>query len=227
MSPRPRRLRVAPATTVLVAVLLAGCSAADGGTPSLRDQAGEAYISGDGSVQLVAEADREPVEGVAGETLDGGRLDLADLRGAPVVLNVWGSWCAPCHAEAPELVSAFEQLGGGTDDGGTDDGGTAGGGTGADEGADAVAAFVGIDIRDRSRQPALAFEEEYGIGWPSLYDPDSLHLLALRGEVPPQAVPATLVLDAEGRVAARIIGQVDSGTLVGIVTDVAEETDAA
>ena len=119
-----------------------------------------------------------------------------------MVLNGWGSWGAPCHAEAPELVAAHEELGD-------------------------AAAFVGIDIRDRSRQSALAFEDEYGIDWPSLYDPDSLHLLALRGTVPPQAVPATLVLDAEGRVAARILGPVESGTLVGIVTDVAGETGTA
>ena len=204
MTGRPRQTPACAvaAGAAVAALLLVGCSAEEGGTPELRAQAEQAFVSGDGSVQLLAPADREAVDRVAGETLDGGTLDLADLRGAPVVLNVWGSWCAPCHAEAPELVAAHEELG-------------------------EDAAFVGIDIRDRSRQSALAFEEEYGITWPSLYDPDSLHLLALRGAVPPQAVPATLVLDAEGRVAARILGQVESGTLVGIVSDVAQETGAA
>lgn len=203
MTGRPPRTPVrALVSGAVAALVLAGCATEQGGTPELRADAERGFVSGDGSVQLVAPADREAVDDVAGETLDGGTLDLAELRGTPVVLNVWGSWCAPCHAEAPELVAASEELG-------------------------ETAEFVGIDIRDRSRQSALAFEEQYGITWPSLYDPDSLHLLALRGAVPPQAVPATLVLDAEGRVAARVLGQVEAGTLVDIVGDVAQETGAA
>lgn len=183
-----------------LAVLLAGCSSGEAGVPGLRDEVADSYVSGDSTVQVVAAADRgEPVEGLSGETLAGERLDVADLRGGLVVLNVWGSWCAPCHAEAPDLVAAEESL--------------AGAGV-------ADVSFVGLNIRDRSVEAAAGFEQEYGIAWPSLHDPDSLLLLRLADDVPANAVPTTLVLDEQGRVAARILNQVDEATLVGVVEDV-------
>ncbi|MFC5382526.1 TlpA family protein disulfide reductase [Aquipuribacter nitratireducens] len=192
------RVRGAVAVGAAAATLLLGaCTAGEAGVPGLRDEAARAYVSGDATVEVLPADDRgEPVDGVTGTTLDGEPLDVADLRGETVVLNVWGSWCAPCHAEAPDLVEAEAQL--------------------ADEGV----RFVGINIRDRSVEAAAGFEEEYGIGWPSLHDPDSLLLLPLAGSVPPNTVPATLVLDEEGRVAARILSRVDRATLVGVVEDV-------
>jgi thiol-disulfide isomerase/thioredoxin len=193
-----RRSRRTAAVAAAAAVgLLAGCSGGEAGVPGLREAAADAYVSGDAAVEVFPAADRdEPVDGVAGTTLTGEPLDVASLRGAPVVLNVWGSWCAPCHAEAPDLVAAEAEL--------------------AAEGVQ----FVGINIRDRSVEAARGFEAEYGIDWPSLHDPDSLLLLELAGAVPPNAVPTTLVLDADGRVGARIVNQVDRATLVGVVEEV-------
>lgn len=207
-TPRTGRTRRAtgPAALVVASLLLAGCtSSGDAGVPGLRDEAGEAFVSGDSTVQLIAPEDRgEPVQGLAGDTVDGERLDVADLAGDVVVLNVWGSWCAPCHAEAPDLVAAEAEL------------------------EQALGArFVGINIRDRSPEAAVGFEEEYGITWPSLHDPDSLLLLRLASDVPPNTVPATLVLDEQGRVAARLLGRVDRATLVGVVEDVASSARAA
>lgn len=197
MSVRTPSPRGAVALAV-AALLLAGCtSSGDVGVPGLRDEAGDAFVSGDSTVQVVPAAERgEPVEGLDGPTVDGEELDVADLRGAPVVLNVWGSWCGPCHAEAPDLVAAEGELAG------------------------LGARFVGINIRDRSTVAATGFEEEYGIGWPSLHDPDSELLLRLASDVPPNTVPATLVLDEEGRVAARLLGRVSRATLVAVVEDV-------
>ena len=72
------------------------------------DQKG--YVSGDGSVETIPEADRaEPVT-MSGTLLDGTPWDIEDTRGAPLVLNVWGSWCAPCVAEAPDLQQAWEEI---------------------------------------------------------------------------------------------------------------------
>lgn len=203
---RPGRLRMLLAGVVAV-LGVAGCSSSGEGqvgVPGLREPASRAYVSGDSSIEVLAPEQRgEPVVAVAGQTLDGDELDTADLAGSLVVLNVWGSWCAPCHAEAPELVAAEKEL-------------TAAATTGAPE-----VRFVGINIRDRSREAAIGFEEEYGIGWPSLYDPDSLLLLPLAEDIPPNVVPSTLVLDQDGRVAARLLGKVDADTLVGVVEQVA------
>ena len=79
----PTRALAAGAT--VAALALAGCSADEGGTPGLRAEAEQAFVSGDGSVQVIVPADRQAVDPVAGETLDGDRLDLADLAGHP--------WC--------------------------------------------------------------------------------------------------------------------------------------
>lgn len=206
MSPPRWRTAVASALAVAAVTMFGACtSSGQDGVPGLREEAGGAFVSGDSTVTVIAPEDRgEPVTGLAGPTVDGDTLDVADLAGDPVVLNVWGSWCAPCHAEALDLVAAEAALGPSTG-----------------------ARFVGINIRDRSVEAAAGFEEEYGIGWPSLHDPDSQLLLRLAGDVPPNVVPATLVLDHEGRVAARLLGRVDTATLVGVVEDVAAATEAA
>ena len=202
----PGRWGRAPVVALVAATLLGGCtSSAENGVPGLREAADGAFVSGDSTVQVIAPQDRgDPVTGLAGQTVDGGQLDVADLAGGLVVLNVWGSWCAPCHEEAPDLVAAEAELGPSTG-----------------------ARFVGINIRDRSTEAAAGFEEEYGIDWPSFHDPDSQLLLRLASDVPPNAVPATLVLDPQGRVAARLLGRVETATLVGVVEDVATATEAA
>ena len=185
-----RRMSLAAA----LAAALAGCSSA----PS--QPAGTSFVAGDGVITMVAPAQRQAPVAVSGDTLEGTRLDLATLRGKPVVLNVWGSWCAPCRTEAPVLESAKRRL--------TPD----------------RASFVGIDTRDDDSAQALAFQRRYDISYPSLVDDGAL-LLALRGAVPPSSIPSTLVLDGQGRIAARISGPVPSvTTLVDLVADVAGGT---
>ena len=118
------------------------------------------------------------------------------MRGKPVVVQVWGSWCTPCRAEAPLLVEARKQLG--------------------DE-----AAFVGIDIRDSGSAQPTQFQRTFGIDWPSYYSPNGEALLAFKGTLTPNAIPSLVVLDAQGRPAASIIGAVPSKlTLVELVRTV-------
>ncbi len=182
------RLLVAP-----VLALVAGCSAA----PSTEG----GFVSGDGSVSVVAAAERrEPSAPVAGETIDGEPVALADLRGKVVVMPVWGSWCGPCRAEAPMLAAAAREL--------------------APQGV----AFLGLNVRDLDQAQARAFVRNAGIGYPSLYDPTGRTMLAFRDTLPPQAIPSFLVLDEEGRIAGRVLGEVSRSTLLGVVDEVREDS---
>jgi thiol-disulfide isomerase/thioredoxin len=179
---RPSRVLGPIAVLLLTATVLTGCGG--GGSSTAKD----------GGVETVVPVGqrKEPID-LVGTTLAGDRLDVSTLRGKPVVLNVWGSWCPPCRKEAPALQAAATELG-------------------------TRAAFVGINIRDEAGQ-ALAYERKFKVTYPSLVDDGDL-LLSLRGAVTSQSPPITLVLDAEGRVAARFLGPVTRLSLVGMVNDV-------
>lgn len=126
-------------------------------------------------------ADRQPAPQVSGITLGRKRLSLAALRGRVIVLNFWGSWCAPCRHEAPLLAALSRQC------------------------QARGVQFVGADERD-DRPSAVAFESSFGIAYPSLFDPASQIPLAFQGRVPVAAIPSTIVIDRQGRIAARVIG---------------------
>jgi thiol-disulfide isomerase/thioredoxin len=182
------------AALLLAALTLSACGGSGGTGIS-------GFPEGDGVYQQVPVAQRGEPVALAGPLLSGeGTLELTSLRGQVVVLNVWGSWCGPCRKEAPELVEAHRRL------------------TGADAPEGPKVSFVGINVRDADPQ-ALAFDKQYGITYPSIVDDGKL-LLALRGAVPPNAIPTTLVLDPQGRIAARFSGAVTSRTLSGLVQDV-------
>ncbi len=143
---------------------------------------------------------REEAISLDGEDLDGDPLAVQDFRGKPVVLVVWGSWCAPCRDEAPDVVGAAEELG--------DD-----------------VQFVGINIRDASTAQARAFTRRFDVDFPSFYSPSGEALLAFPGVLGMRTIPAFAVLDADGRVAASIIGKLPSRqTLVDVTKDVVDET---
>lgn len=143
-------------------------------------------------------ADRgQPVE-LGGGTLTDGELSLAELRGDVVVVNVWGSWCGPCRVEAPVLAQVSADY------------------------REREVSFVGVNVKD-NRAAAIAFEEEYGITYPSIEDVDGRAVLALSQYVPASAVPVTLVLDREGRVAARVLGAVREATLTALLDSMLAE----
>lgn len=138
-----------------------------------------------------------PVD-VSGATLSGDPLALSDLRDRVVVVNVWGSWCPPCREEAPVLAKVSAEY------------------------AARGVSFVGINVRDNPAA-ARAFEENYGIDYPSIEDTDGRVVLALDQYIPASAVPVTLVLDREGRVAARVLGAVRETTLRALLDTVLAE----
>ncbi|MDX3135806.1 TlpA disulfide reductase family protein, partial [Streptomyces europaeiscabiei] len=142
---------------------------------------GTGFITGSDGIATVKKEDRDDAPALSGKTIDGDRLDVSSAyKGKIIVLNVWGSWCAPCRAEAPNLVKVSEDL--------------------ADQGVQ----FVGINTRDTSTRPAVAFEEQYKVDYPSLYDPTGKLLLRFeKGSLNPQLIPSTLVVDRDGKLAAR------------------------
>lgn len=181
----------------LVGVLALSASACGSDVGSTGDQG---YVDGDGVITLLDPNEREEPGEVSGETLDGEQVSLASYAGKVVVVNVWGAWCPPCRAEADDLAEAAREL--------------------APQGVQ----FLGINTRDPSRENARSFERRYDVPYPSIYDPGGRNLLAFRGTLTPNAIPSTVVIDAEGRVAASILGEVTSAsTLVGLVEDVVQD----
>jgi len=157
------------------------------------------YVPGEGNVTEVAPGDRETPVAVSGETVQGDQLDLADLRGRVVVVNVWWSGCGPCRSEMPMLVDAQSELP-------------------ADD-----TAFVGINIRDLAPENAAAFERDLGVDYPSIYDPGS-ETLDEFGRYRPASMPSTAILDRDGRVAVLISGEIPSETtVVTLVEDLLDE----
>jgi thiol-disulfide isomerase/thioredoxin len=180
------------------ALALAGCSGGgDTVAAAARGSADRGYISEDGTVEAIAVADRRTTIRVQGTTLEGRPLDTQADRGRVVVLNTWGSWCPPCNAEAPDLQKVWQE-----------------------ERADGVR-FVGIALRE---EPAtgIAFQRKFGITYPSVRWEGGKVLLQLKGKA--SAPPTTLVLDRQGRLAARVSGKVDAGTLSGLVEKVRGES---
>lgn len=169
------------------------------GCTSLQGTGDKGYVTGDGTVTRLDLADRGDPVTLAGKDLDGADLDVASYRGKPVVIVVWGAWCTPCRAEAPAVVAAAKELTG-------------------------EAQFLGINLRDPSTDRARAFVRAFEVPYPSFYSPDGVALLSFTGTLAPNTIPAFVVLDDEGRVAASIIGELPSQlTLVDLVKDVAIE----
>ena len=180
-------------TSLLLAVLvLAGTAACSSEVGSSGDQG---FVSGKGIITAVDPADRKTPGEVSGETLDGEPVSLADYAGQVVVVNVWGSWCGPCRKEAPMLAEASRDL--------EKDG----------------VAFLGINTRDQSQAAAQAFVRRFGIPYPSLYDPDGRTLLSFRDSLAMSSIPSTVVVDAEGRAAGRVLGELSRSTLDGLVEE--------
>ncbi|MDT0573528.1 TlpA disulfide reductase family protein [Streptomyces sp. DSM 3412] len=178
MSVRTSRSRAALLSAGAAALALTLSACAGGGIEGGGGQTG--FITGSDGIATVQQGDRDTAPDLSGKTIDGEQLDLSDFKGKIIVLNVWGSWCAPCRAEAPNLAKVSEDL--------------------ADQGVQ----FVGINTRDTSTRPAVAFEEQYKVEYPSLYDPTGKLLLRFeKGSLNPQLIPSTLVIDREGKLAAR------------------------
>jgi peroxiredoxin len=147
------------------------------------------YVSGDGTVTEWAVDQRDVPLELSGTDFAGNVVDISDFHGQVVLVNTWYAACPPCRAEAPDLVE-LDAL----------------------EGVQ----VVGVNSRDDAGT-AQAFERTFGVQYPSIDDASGEATAQLQGVVAIQAVPTTLVLDPQGRIAARVIGRVESSTLRALV----------
>lgn len=188
-----RSPRVALAGALLTVLVTAGCAGNLGGTGD------KGYVDGSGAITQLAPSERSKPGDVAGVTLEGAQVSLSQYLGKVVVINVWGSWCPPCRSEADDLAKAANEL--------------------QPQGV----VFLGINTRDMSKDNARAFQRERSMPYASIFDPGGKNLLAFRGTLTPASIPSTVIIDAQGRVAASILGEVTSArTLVDVVQDVSK-----
>ena len=149
------------------------------------------YVAANGFTVLeIAPEDREaPIE-FTGVTEDGEDFDSADLAGDVTVVNFWYAGSPPCRVEAADLESVWQDY--------------------QDEGV----TFIGVNTLDET-DTAKAFAETYGVTYPSVMDAKTGEAkLAFARVIPIQATPTTLVLDKQGRVAARVLGELESASIL-------------
>jgi thiol-disulfide isomerase/thioredoxin len=183
----PRRRSALLAATAVAGVLI--LSACSGGTKA-GGGGNTNFVTGSGGISTVAKADRTDAPKLDGTTLDGKDLAVADYKGKVVVLNFWGSWCGPCRAEAKH----FEKVAKATEAQGVQ--------------------FVGVNTRDPQKSLAVSFEKDFGVTYPSIYDPTGKLLLRFpKGTLNPQAIPSTVVIDRDGKLAARSLAALDAEKL--------------
>ena len=155
------------------------------------------FQCGDGAITLLPAAKRKQPDRVSGETLSGKKVTLSQYVGKVVVVNVWGSWCGPCRSEADDLALAAKEL------------------------APKGVVFLGINTKDYSRDTALAFVRSHRMPYDSIFDPGGDTLRSFHRTLSPNAIPSTVVIDAQGRVAASILGELTSArTLIDLVDEV-------
>lgn len=176
-----------------LALALAGCSSADQLAIDYGSGGNKNYVAGDGSILEIPPENRTKTIEFTGTTETGAEVSSDDYRGEALVVNFWAGYCAPCRAEAPELQKLSQKW------------------------ADRGAKFLGVNTYD---EPASvqAFARNYGVTYPSIIDVHSGTVqLAFAGTVAPSALPTTIVLDAKGRVAARILGQIESASILDAI----------
>lgn len=178
------------AAILLGAVLLTGCGV------SLSSGGQQGFVSGDGSFVIFPADDRDDPVDVSGDLVGGGTAHLADFRGKVVVMPIWGSWCGPCRKEAPMLEAQWRAL--------------------SEQGVQ----FLGINVRDGDKAQRAAFIRNNDITYPSFDNNDGSLLLDMGTGLGPKTVPGVVFLDAQGRVAAVVRGEITRTTLANIVEEI-------
>lgn len=175
-----------------LAATLSACTTSDSLAERANAGDNKNYVAGDGSVSEYVASSRKDAAQFSAGTFDGRAIDSAGFTGQVTVLNFWFAACPPCRIEAPDLQQLYTEV------------------------KPLGVEFLGVNIRDE-KAAAEAFERKFNIDYSSVEDKDGDVLLALSKFVPPASVPTTLVLDKQGRVAARIVGAADKSTLKSLI----------
>ena len=192
-----RKLLAALAISALV--LTTSACANDSLADQFRSGDNKNYIAGDGTVTEFALGSRPKAASWSGITESGEEISSTQLEGVITVMNFWYAGCAPCRIEMPELIELQTEF--------------------LPEGVQ----FIGVNVRD-SAETSLAFARRIDMNFPSVMDAKTGSVvLGFTGVVTPQAVPTTLVIDAQGNVSARVLGRIDKGILTTLVKTVIEE----
>jgi thiol-disulfide isomerase/thioredoxin len=154
-----------------------------------------------GGVQVSEYKDRRAVD-FAGPTIDGSTFSSTDARGHALVVNFWYAGCGPCRAEAPDLVALEKKW------------------------AAKGVRFVGVNVRDEAGQ-AQPFQTTYRVRYPSILDAGSGGVqlaFARSGALKPNAIPTTVVLDREGRIASSVLGELPARSVLDSLIDTARSS---
>ncbi|MGY1635226.1 TlpA family protein disulfide reductase [Geodermatophilus sp. SYSU D00742] len=176
---------------LLGAAVLAGCSTGSSAV-DVNNGGQFRFVAGTPAGEVIPEDERAAAPDFSGTLLGGGEFASTELAGDIAVLNFWGSWCPPCRVETPQFQEVYADV--------------------RDQGI----AFLGLNVKETSEQFAQAFVDSEGIEFPSLYDPRGEVALAFR-DYPANAIPSTIVLDRDGRVAAVYTGEVAQADLRAVL----------
>ncbi|WP_092802026.1 TlpA disulfide reductase family protein [Rhodococcus globerulus] len=198
-----RKVAVAAATAAAAMLVLSSCATGDdavatGGTFDFVSPGGQTKIFYD------PPSDRGTIGKLTGPDLmtEDATVALSDFEDKVVVLNVWGQWCGPCRAEADDLEQVYEQT------------------------RDSGVQFLGINVRDDTKNKAQDFVVDNKVSYPSIYDPSMRSLIALGKGYPTSVIPTTIVLDRQHRVAAVFLQELLAEDLLPVVERVAAEEPA-
>lgn len=176
-------------------LLLTACASPNA---SIQNSGDAGFISGDGSATFLKVEERESAPKLQATSFNGETIDLNSYKNKVIVLNVWGSWCAPCRKEAKEIQDLYLKN------------------------KSSGVEFIGINIRD-SKVSAEKFISNFGITYPNIYDRDGVLLLGFKDSLSANAIPSTVLIDKNGLVAARQLGPIDRALIQGFISSLVDE----
>jgi thiol-disulfide isomerase/thioredoxin len=191
----PAKYPVRKLIFVLSCLLLSACATPNASIQN-SDEAG--FISGDGTATFLKIEDRKSAPELIALDFNGKEIDLKNYKNKVVVLNVWGSWCGPCRKEAKELQELYVKN------------------------KNSGVEFIGINIRD-SKVSAEKFITNFGITYPNIFDRDGVKLLGFKDTLPANAIPSTVLVDKNGKVAARQLGPIERALIQGFISSLVDE----